>query len=82
MAVPLGSSEMQHVQNDNNRVFNNVDDTPPQLPCPRVGCKAVLRRNNEHSGNNAAFLKVKAGGIYSHHCVVCKGLNSAVLSGR
>jgi len=35
----------------------------PQLPCPGVDCKAVLRRNNEHSGNNAAFLKVKAGGI-------------------
>ena len=69
---------MQHVQNDNNRVFNNADDTPPpaRTPlCPGVDCKAVLRRNNEHSGNNAAFLKVKAGGIYSYHCVVCKGLN-------
>ena len=33
MAVPLGSSEMHHVQNDNNRVLNNADDTPPQLPC-------------------------------------------------
>jgi hypothetical protein len=34
MSVPSGSSEMQHVQNDNNRVFNNADDSPPPTLTP------------------------------------------------
>jgi len=35
---------MQHVQNDNNRVFNNADDTAPRPLDPTPLCEGVYRK--------------------------------------